>query len=481
MINMSDVLFFKGTIIMPELLLSSAKVQNSSPSSLSNGSLSNSALPNRTKESPMYGVSNPIDAKGMDKKAEAKFNNILSSVVDKPNTQGSENLMKSDLKALGEAIDNILHKLEEMDPDSETLIDIRAFLDGQDLSSLSVDGLGDGLNLPGFLSELGSMIQSLMNQVDDSMSAALDKDITGLEAAFLQLNSVVNKITTQAQGFEQNSAGSASALLGFSFDSGKGKSGQWQRYDPQQMSQTSNVAPSSGNPINTFSQGLTPDGLVSDGLVSDGMVSKSLVSETDQSFQAEMDQLINSKVLDNSDLTDSISETLTDAKDKAALKFSDLQLKTPNETLKQYSTTLSSPVNSEQWSDEVSQKILWFAGRNIQSAEMHLNPADLGPIDVKIHVQNDVATVTFNVNNASVRDLLESNVVRLREMMEANGVNVGDVNIDSDSREQSQQSNSDSTEKGFSQSGNESDESADLVMTEKEITIKQSNLVDYFV
>jgi flagellar hook-length control protein FliK len=158
-----------------------------------------------------------------------------------------------------------------------------------------------------------------------------------------------------------------------------------------------------------------------------------------------------------------------------------LQLRTPNEGFKQYSTTLSTPVNSQQWNEELSQKIVWFSGRNIQAAEMHLNPAELGPIDVKIHVQNDVTSVTFNVNNASVRDLLESNVVRLREMMEANGVNVGEVNIDSDSRDQSQQSSSDSGKNNFGNSIHDDAEDAELVTSEQEVKIKQVNLVDYFV
>jgi flagellar hook-length control protein FliK len=190
---------------------------------------------------------------------------------------------------------------------------------------------------------------------------------------------------------------------------------------------------------------------------------------------------VSGKIQDTSDLVDKFSDAMIDVKDKATSRLSDIQLRTPNEAVKQYSTTLSTPVNSEQWNDEVSQKILWFASRNIQTAEMHLNPAELGPIDVKVHVQNDVTTVTFNVNNASVRDLLESNVVRLREMMEANGVNLGDVNVDSGSRDQSQQSGTDSNNKGSGQSGQEMDENGELVATENVVTLKQSNLVDYFV
>ena len=55
--------------------------------------------------------------------------------------------------------------------------------------------------------------------------------------------------------------------------------------------------------------------------------------------------------------------------------------------------------------------------RNIQSAELHLNPADLGPIDVRIQVGADQSSISFNTQNQSVRELLEANIHRLREML----------------------------------------------------------------
>tara|TARA_R110001592_G_scaffold138511_6_gene357799 strand:- start:11345 stop:12676 length:1332 start_codon:yes stop_codon:yes gene_type:complete len=443
---------------MPELLLSSAPVQKLAPS----------ALDNRSKDKPLSGISNGLDTANTSENKGGKFNNILSSMLGYADSEKLEQVNKNDSEELGLALDGVMIQLEKLDIDPEMLTGIKDFIDGQDFSSFSLGSLNEGLSLPDFLSELGAMINSILNQVDEDtgipLSEALGTETDAIESAFLQLNMLISKIANRSEGGAQASGNS---LLGFSFESGKGKNGQWQQYDPQQMSQPEN---GSKLPLDTQSQGL---------------ISERLVSETDQSFKAQMGQLVAGNNLDAAELVDSLSEAMLgaklDAKDNTQSKFSDIQLRTPNEALKQYSTTLSTPVNSEQWSDDLSQKILWFAGRNIQTAEMHLNPAELGPIDVKIHVQNDVATVTFNVNNASVRDLLESNVVRLREMMEANGVNVGDVNVGSDTREQSQQSNSDSSEKGFSQSGHDSGESGELVMTEKEVTIKQANLVDYFV
>tara|TARA_R110001592_G_scaffold38315_2_gene126470 strand:- start:11362 stop:12726 length:1365 start_codon:yes stop_codon:yes gene_type:complete len=454
---------------MPELLLSSAPVKNLAPSS----QLS------RTKDTPTPELAGVVEGSPVGEKKEGQFNNILSSMFNKPDSDNTAQVIENDLKELGLALKDLMSELEKLDPDSEILASIKTFIDGQDFSTLSLETLNDGVSLPDFLSNLESNIESMLNKIDGkvdgegdrSISVALE-EVSDLNAAFLQLSTIINKISNQSENPSQPSTAS---LLGFSFDSGKGgKGGQWQQYDPQQISQSTNAVSGSSNSLsNPISNPISN--------LNQGVITEQLVSETDQSFQSQMEELVTGKTLNASEVVSSLSDSMIDAKDKTVGKFSEIQLKAPNEALKQYSTTLSSAVNSDQWSDEVSQKILWFAGRNIQTAEMHLNPAELGPIDVKIHVQNEVATVTFNVNNASVRDLLESNVVRLREMMEANGVNVGEVNVDSGSREQSQQSGSDSTGKGFAQSGQETDENGELVMTEKEVTLKQTNLVDYFV
>lgn len=106
--------------------------------------------------------------------------------------------------------------------------------------------------------------------------------------------------------------------------------------------------------------------------------------------------------------------------------------------LKSYTTFVSQPVSDDGWIDNMGEKIVWLSGRNIQSAEIHLNPAELGPVEVKVQMQNDQTTVTFTVQHASVRELLEANVHRLRELMEGNGVNLKDVEVSADTSGQQQ-------------------------------------------
>jgi len=161
--------------------------------------------------------------------------------------------------------------------------------------------------------------------------------------------------------------------------------------------------------------------------------------------------------------------------------LAELQTKVQDNGIKQYSTTIPSPVQSEEWADDVNQKIVWLTGRNIQSAEVHLNPAELGPIEIKISIQNDAASISFNAQHATVRELLETNILRLRDMVETSGVDVSDVNVDSGEKDETYQSQQGNDKRSALAEGEQ--DLNDLVEEDEESLSETSssiNLVDYF-
>lgn len=164
---------------------------------------------------------------------------------------------------------------------------------------------------------------------------------------------------------------------------------------------------------------------------------------------------------------------------REVFRFNDLQLKESQSSLKTYTTSVELPVSPGAWADKVNDKIVWLANQKIQFAEIHLNPQDLGPMEVKINVQNDQATVTFNSQHQGVRELLEMNVNRLREMMSENGVDLAHVDVS----DQSSQHHANDEEEGgvAAQSGDGEDELSSLGEAES-ITdaITLNNLVDYY-
>lgn len=90
---------------------------------------------------------------------------------------------------------------------------------------------------------------------------------------------------------------------------------------------------------------------------------------------------------------------------------------------------LHTPLGQADWDQALGERIQWLASQNVQGAQVKLNPANLGPMEVRIQMHNDQATVHFSSQHAVVRDALEAALPRLRDMFEASGVELVDVDI----------------------------------------------------
>lgn len=87
------------------------------------------------------------------------------------------------------------------------------------------------------------------------------------------------------------------------------------------------------------------------------------------------------------------------------------------------------PVGQPQWSQAVGERVLWLAAQNLTSAELRLDPPDLGPMQVRVTMNNDQVNVSFSSQQVAVREALDQGAQRLREMFNEQGLKLGDVNV----------------------------------------------------
>ena len=87
------------------------------------------------------------------------------------------------------------------------------------------------------------------------------------------------------------------------------------------------------------------------------------------------------------------------------------------------------PVQTEQWSGALADRVMWMVRGDQQQAELKLYPANLGPLEVKVSISQEQTSVSFLANSAAVRDALEAALPRLREMFEQQSLNLGQVDI----------------------------------------------------
>lgn len=103
---------------------------------------------------------------------------------------------------------------------------------------------------------------------------------------------------------------------------------------------------------------------------------------------------------------------------------------------------LATPVQQPQWGDDLGNRVVWMVKQDIKAADIRLNPAHLGPLEVKISMQQDQVSVSFSSNHATVREALDAAMPRLREMLTDNGLQLTNANISNRSAADHQQSGS---------------------------------------
>lgn len=94
-------------------------------------------------------------------------------------------------------------------------------------------------------------------------------------------------------------------------------------------------------------------------------------------------------------------------------------------------------VSHKNWGDQFNERIQWMVNQNIQRAELKLNPPNMGQIEVRINMNADQAQLHITTASNQIRDIVEDAMPRLREMFDQSGVQLGDVNVSSQSHQHS--------------------------------------------
>lgn len=99
------------------------------------------------------------------------------------------------------------------------------------------------------------------------------------------------------------------------------------------------------------------------------------------------------------------------------------------------------PLNMQQpgWSKELTDKVMWMSSQNLKSAEIKMNPAELGRLEIRVQVGQEHTQISFSSAHAGVRDSLDGQMHRLREMLEQQGMNNVDVEVSGQSPQQQEQ------------------------------------------
>ena len=140
------------------------------------------------------------------------------------------------------------------------------------------------------------------------------------------------------------------------------------------------------------------------------------------------------------------------------------------------------PVLDPAWQTAVNERVVWMAGRGVQSAELRLSPAELGPLQVQLAVDERGVNLTINAAHAATRDALEGAIPRLRDMLSEHGMNLADANVSDQGVDARQDRDSDAPELAAAgvEAGDADDSAQDSILAGSSRPVRDDAVVDLF-
>ncbi|MFK0090800.1 flagellar hook-length control protein FliK [Pseudomonas sp. NPDC090755] len=142
-------------------------------------------------------------------------------------------------------------------------------------------------------------------------------------------------------------------------------------------------------------------------------------------------------------------------------------------------------MNQGGWTEGLVNRVMYLSSQNLKSAEIQLEPAELGRLDIRVHLAPEQqAQITFTSGHVGVREALENQVHRLKDMFAQQGLGQPDVNVADQSRGQQQQGNPDAPRlSGVAARRNAAGEDVDVATAATPVeqqTVVGSSAVDYY-
>jgi flagellar hook-length control protein FliK len=112
----------------------------------------------------------------------------------------------------------------------------------------------------------------------------------------------------------------------------------------------------------------------------------------------------------------------------------------------QVTAKVDTPLGTAGWGDAFNQRIMFLVDRQQQSAELHINPPHLGPVDIMLNLNNDTASLAFVSPHAAVREAIEASLPDLQTALNQRGLEMAQTLVSADSssaREQFSQATAD--------------------------------------
>lgn len=306
--------------------------------------------------------------------------------------------------------------------------------------------------LPGTSASESDQLAPSLNKVDDSIArlklpvavvdAKLDSPLNLIQNTQPNAQQIVGQDTTAAN----NAQGAQASIASLVKNETALKQSQLQALAT--VVSESSTSTGQSNTANTFAaQAFAPQPLVPANAIANPAISGdiNLINQQSDSLNKVLD-----KMRAGIDTTDSkgVQETV-DSKStlskavnttEGLQQLSSLHTALRNASPVQMQMPLSTPPSNPNWARAVADKVYIAASQNLRVANIQLDPPELGALQIRLQVSgpDQQMSVTFTSPHASVRDVLEQQIPRLREMLAEQGINLGESSVNDQGKDKKQ-------------------------------------------
>ncbi len=108
-----------------------------------------------------------------------------------------------------------------------------------------------------------------------------------------------------------------------------------------------------------------------------------------------------------------------------------LQLQSTSPLAQTYTSALHVPLGAAPWGQELGQQMLFAVNGQQQLVSLHLNPPQLGPLEVHLQLHDGQVNAQFVSPHQAVRQVLESSMPQLHDLFTGGGLTLMQTSVNS--------------------------------------------------
>jgi flagellar hook-length control protein FliK len=128
-------------------------------------------------------------------------------------------------------------------------------------------------------------------------------------------------------------------------------------------------------------------------------------------------------------------------------------------------------------SNQLKEKMLMMVKDKVHTAEIRLDPSELGSMQIKISLQQDQMSVQFMVQQGNAKELMEQQMPKLRELLQQQGIELSQGSVQQQNQSSSGQEGGRRTAGGNGTAADTADEMVDPALVP---TRHSDRVVDYY-